>query len=215
MAGASAIIGSHLTDSHVAKPCSLRRRRGWPAGSRNWAKQPVVVTYDNLNVLRAHTMEVGSGCDVAKCIAGFAMRRRCGVILLGASGCVSKAMLRVSGGGILNLDGRFEILTLLGCFFPPPVLATEPAAAVTGLTVNFSGPQGQVIGGSVAGGLVAAGPVVLMAASFAAAAFDRLPLSESEDYNQCQRHCRKPAHGRLYGELPEIYNSRRGPKVRM
>ncbi|KHN09773.1 Putative DNA-binding protein ESCAROLA [Glycine soja] len=44
---------------------------------------------------------------------------------------------------------------------------------------------GQVVGGSVVGTLVASGPVVIMAASFSNAAYERLPL-EDEDPNSLQ-----------------------------
>jgi len=59
---------------------------------------------------------------------------------------------------------------------PPPA-----PPGVSGLTVFLSGGQGQVIGGSVVGPLVAAGPVVLMAASFANAVYERLPLEGEEE----------------------------------
>uniref|UniRef100_A0A0D3GG13 PPC domain-containing protein n=2 Tax=Oryza TaxID=4527 RepID=A0A0D3GG13_9ORYZ len=73
------------------------------------------------------------------------------------------------------MRGQFEILSLTGTVLPPPA---PPSAS--GLTVFLSGGQGQVVGGSVAGQLIAAGPVFLMAASFANAVYERLPL-DGED----------------------------------
>lgn len=78
-----------------------------------------------------------------------------------------------ASGGVITLHGRFEILSLTGTSLPPPV---PPGAG--GLTIYLSGGQAQVVGGSVVGPLTASGPVVLMAASFANAVFDRLPLGE-------------------------------------
>lgn len=81
-------------------------------------------------------------------------------------------------GAIATLHGRFEILSLAGSFLPPPA---PPAAS--GLTIYLAGGQGQVVGGCVAGSLMASGPVVIMAASFSNAAYERLPLEE-DDSNQ-------------------------------
>lgn len=64
-------------------------------------------------------------------------------------------------------------MSLTGTSLPPPA---PPGAG--GLTVYVAGGQGQVVGGSVVGPLVAAGTVVLMAASFANAVYDRLPMEE-------------------------------------
>lgn len=75
----------------------------------------------------------------------------------------------------MTLHGRFEILSLLGSILPPPA-----PLGITGLTIYLAGPQGQVVGGGVVGGLIASGPVVLMAASFMNAVFDRLPLDDDE-----------------------------------
>ncbi|KAG5588905.1 hypothetical protein H5410_039419 [Solanum commersonii] len=55
--------------------------------------------------------------------------------------------------------------------------------AASGLTIYLAGGQGQVVGGCVVGSLMASGPVVIMAASFSNAAYERLPLDE-DDSNQ-------------------------------
>ncbi|KAH6554921.1 hypothetical protein KP509_1Z296800 [Ceratopteris richardii] len=60
-------------------------------------------------------------------------------------------------------------------FLPPPA----PPGATT-LTIYLAGGQGQVVGGSVVGALLASGPVILMAASFLNASYDRLPLPQEE-----------------------------------
>lgn len=78
-------------------------------------------------------------------------------------------------GQVVTLHGRFEILSLSGSFLPPPA---PPAAS--GLTIYLAGGQGQVVGGTVVGQLLASGPVVIMAASFGNAAYERLPLEEEE-----------------------------------
>lgn len=75
----------------------------------------------------------------------------------------------------MSLHGRFEILSLCGTFLPAP---SPPGA--TGLTVYLSGGQGQVVGGSVVGELVASGPVMVIAATFSNATYERLPLEEEE-----------------------------------
>jgi hypothetical protein len=54
------------------------------------------------------------------------------------------------------------------------------------LSIFLSGGQGQVVGGNVVGLLMAAGPVVLMAASFANAVFERLPLDDQEQAGAVQ-----------------------------
>lgn len=96
---------------------------------------------------------------------------------MNGNGTVTNVTLRqpASPGAVITLHGRFEILSLSGSFLPPPA---PPAA--TGLTIYLAGGQGQVVGGSVVGALLAAGPVVIMAASFSNAAYERLPLEEEE-----------------------------------
>ncbi|KAF8379333.1 hypothetical protein HHK36_028767 [Tetracentron sinense] len=154
-----------------------RRPRGRPAGSKNKPKPPIIITRDSPNALRAHVMEIANGCDIADSVSTFARRRQRGVCILSASGTVTNVTLRqpAAAGAIVTLHGRFEILSLSGSFLPPPA---PPAA--TGLTIYLAGGQGQVVGGSVVGALVASGPVVIMAASFGNAAYERLPLEDEE-----------------------------------
>ncbi|XP_052206910.1 AT-hook motif nuclear-localized protein 20-like [Diospyros lotus] len=155
-----------------------RRPRGRPPGSRNKPKPPIFVTRDSPNALRSHVMEVAGGTDVAECIAQFARRRQRGVCVLSGSGSVTNVTLRqpAAASAVVVLHGRFEILSLTGAFLPGPA---PPGS--TGLTVYMSGGQGQVVGGSVVGPLIAAGPVMVIAATFSGASYERLPLEEEDE----------------------------------
>ncbi|KAG8373152.1 hypothetical protein BUALT_Bualt12G0141300 [Buddleja alternifolia] len=155
-----------------------RRPRGRPPGSKNKPKPPIFVTRDSPNALRSHVMEVAAGNDVAECIAQFARRRQRGVCVLSGSGSVANVTIRQPSGptAAVALHGRFDILSLTGAFLPGPA---PPGA--TGLTVYLAGGQGQVVGGSVVGPLVAVGPVMVVAATFGSASYERLPLEEEEE----------------------------------
>jgi len=155
-----------------------RRPRGRPPGSKNKPKPPIFVTRDSPNSLKSHVMEVSSGADVAESVAQFARRRQRGVCVLSGSGSVANVTLRqpAAPGAVVALHGRFDILSLTGAFLPGPA---PPGA--TGLTVYLAGGQGQVVGGSVVGPLIAAGPVMVIAATFANATYERLPLEEEEE----------------------------------
>ncbi|KAF5453363.1 hypothetical protein F2P56_028268 [Juglans regia] len=154
-----------------------RRPRGRPAGSKNKPKPPIIITRDSANALRSHVVEVANGCDIMESVSTFARRRQRGVCIMSGSGTVTNVTLRqpAAAGAVVTLHGRFEILSLSGSFLPPPA---PPAAS--GLTIYLAGGQGQVVGGSVVGPLLASGPVVIMAASFGNAAYERLPLEEEE-----------------------------------
>jgi predicted DNA-binding protein with PD1-like motif len=161
-----------------------RRPRGRPPGSRNKPKPPIIVTRDSPNALHSHVLEVAGGADVVECVSEYARRRGRGVCVLSGGGAVVNVALRQPGASppgsmVATLRGRFEILSLTGTVLPPPA---PPGAS--GLTVFLAGGQGQVIGGSVVGPLMAAGPVVLMAASFANAVYERLPLEGGEEEEQ-------------------------------
>lgn len=155
-----------------------RRPRGRPPGSKNKPKPPIFVTRDSPNALRSHVMEVAGGADVAECVAQFARRRQRGVCVLSGSGIVANVTLRqpAAPGAVVALHGRFEILSLTGAFLPGPA---PPGS--TGLTVYLAGGQGQVVGGTVVGTLIAAGPVMVVAATFANATYERLPIEDDED----------------------------------
>ncbi|XP_028792658.1 AT-hook motif nuclear-localized protein 15-like [Neltuma alba] len=173
--------GSHET---VEAGSSGRRPRGRPSGSKNKPKPPIVVTKETPNALRSHMLEIGSGSDVAESIATFANRRHLGVSVLSGSGIVTNVTLRRPGapGGVITFDGRFEILSLSGAFLPA---ASPPRGP--GLTVYLAGGQGQVVGGTVEGSLVASGPVMVIAATFGSATYERLPLEEEARGEQSTR----------------------------
>ncbi|KAK6116812.1 hypothetical protein DH2020_049442 [Rehmannia glutinosa] len=159
-------------------PTTSRRPRGRPPGSKNKAKPPIIVTRDSPNALRSHVLEVAAGNDVVESVTVYARRRGRGVCVLSGSGTVANVTLRQPAappGSVVTLHGRFEILSLSGTVLPPPA---PPGSG--GLSIFLAGGQGQVVGGSVVGPLMASGAVVLMAASFANAVFERLPLEEEE-----------------------------------
>ncbi|KFK42071.1 hypothetical protein AALP_AA2G207300 [Arabis alpina] len=181
--------GQHDSDQVNSGSISGKRPRGRPPGSKNKPKPPVIVTRDSPNVLRSHVLEVATGADIVESVTTYARRRGRGVSVLSGNGTVSNVALRQpamtgtnnggagagggSGGGVVTLHGRFDILSLTGTVLPPPA---PPGSG--GLSIFVSGGQGQVIGGSVVPPLVASGPVILMAASFSNATFERLPLED-------------------------------------
>ncbi|KAJ4906579.1 AT-hook motif nuclear-localized protein 16 [Raphanus sativus] len=183
----------------------VKRPRGRPAGSKNKPKPPIIVTQDSPNSLRAHAVEISSGNDICEALSDFARRKQRGLCILSANGCVTNVTLRqpASSGAIVTLHGRFEILSLLGSVLPP--LAP---LGITGFTIYLAGHQGQVVGGGVVGGLIASGPVVIMAASFMNAVFDRLPLDDDEaaSMQQNQQYYQngraRPLDGGIHG-LPQ------------
>ncbi|XP_072998302.1 AT-hook motif nuclear-localized protein 15-like [Typha latifolia] len=164
--------------SAMGSGSSGRRPRGRPPGSKNKPKPPIIITRESPNALRSHVLEIASGTDIMDAIAAFARRRQRGVSVLSGSGVVTNVTLRQPAappGAVVTLHGRFEILSLSGAFLPAP----SPAGA-TGLAVYLAGGQGQVVGGSVVGELVASGPVMVIAATFTNATYERLPLGDEE-----------------------------------
>ncbi|TVU23098.1 hypothetical protein EJB05_32837, partial [Eragrostis curvula] len=170
----------------VASSSRLRRKK--ERELIGGAVRPVVMAAQECpSAMRAHVLEVPAGRDVLSCVAQFARRCRRGALVLGAAGHA--------------VVGRtpMQILSLVGCFFP------GASAGAAGTAVFLAGPRGTVLGGAVAqlGGLVAAGPVVVMLATFVAAALDRLPLppatvrvgaAASADFNLIKTN---PQHNRL------------------
>ncbi|KAI3783785.1 hypothetical protein L1987_42872 [Smallanthus sonchifolius] len=157
----------------------IRRSRGRPPGSKNKPKPPVIVTRETPNSLSSQVLEVSAGADIAESLSIFARRRGRGVSILSGTGVVADVTLRQPtdpSKNAVTLHGLFEILTLSGTVLPPPA----PANA-SGLSIFLSGGEGQVIGGIPVGPLVASSPVVVMAASFANAVFERLPVEDSEE----------------------------------
>uniref|UniRef100_A0A803NIC9 AT-hook motif nuclear-localized protein n=1 Tax=Cannabis sativa TaxID=3483 RepID=A0A803NIC9_CANSA len=168
------------TDQPTAVSTYTRRPRGRPPGSKNKPKPAIVLTRDTPNALRSHVLEVSAGSDIVEGVSAYARRRGRGVCVFGGNGTVANVKLRQPAspvaGSVVTLHGRFDILSLSGTVLPPPA---PPGAG--GLSIFLSGGQGQVVGGAVVGPLVASGPVVLMAASFANAVFERLPLEVEEE----------------------------------
>lgn len=157
-----------------------RRPRGRPVGSRNKPKPPIFITRESPNALRSHVLEIASGADIVDAVDAFARRRQRGVSVLSGSGVVVDVSLRQPGGppgAVVNLHGRFEILSLSGAFLP----TSAPPEGARGLTVYLAGGQGQIVGGAVAGELVAAGPVMVIAATFGNASYERLPMGDDQD----------------------------------
>ncbi|GAB2275255.1 AT-hook motif nuclear-localized protein 16 [Dionaea muscipula] len=215
MNGSNGVVvkDNNLTSSEVPKVVSamgdggegIRRPRGRPAGSKNKPKPPIIITRDSANALRAHAMEVSSGCDVSESLITFARKKQRGICILSGIGCVMNVTLRQpnsSSGAIVTLHGRFEILSLLGSILPPPA-----PPGVTGLTVYLAGAQGQVVGGGVVGALVASGPVVIMAATFMNATFDRLPLCDEDEVTTpiANQHLHSSRHSHHHVGMPDFY----------
>lgn len=183
----SSKVGKAHDDLDAAAASSSNRRpRGRPPGSKNKPKPPIVVTRESPNALRSHVLEVSAGADIVESMRNYARRRGRGVCVLSGSGTAANVTLRQPAGSVLTLHGRFEILSLSGTVLPPPA---PPGAG--GLSIFLSGGQGQVVGGTVVGPLVASAPVILMAASFANAVFERLPfplpLPLDDDHPQQQQ----------------------------
>ncbi|CAF2170491.1 hypothetical protein HID58_026470 [Brassica napus] len=161
-----------------------RRPRGRPPGSKNKPKNPVVVAKESPNSLQSHVLEIATGADVAESLNAFARRRGRGVSVLSGSGLVTNVTLRqpAASGGVVSLRGQFEILSMCGAFLPT---SGSPAAAA-GLTIYLAGAQGQVLGGGVAGPLIASGPVIVIAATFCNASFERLPIEDEQQQPQVE-----------------------------
>ncbi|GAA0165980.1 hypothetical protein LIER_21245 [Lithospermum erythrorhizon] len=153
-----------------------RRPRGRPPGAKNKPKPPILVTRDSPSALHSHILEVASGLDVIQSIAQFSRRRQLGVCILDGTGSVMNVTLRQPfSPGAVFLQGRFEILNLKGTFLPG---SAQPGS--TGLTVLLAGVEGRVVGGSVMGSLIAAGDVMVVAATFGSANYERLPIEGFE-----------------------------------
>ncbi|KAG5248208.1 AT-hook motif nuclear-localized protein [Salix suchowensis] len=177
---------------------SGRRPRGRPAGSKNKPKPPIVIARDTPNALRSQLLEISPGSDIVESISNYARRRAHGVCILSGSGAVANVTLRQPGGGgsaaVMTLHGRFEILSLTGTSLPSPA---PPEAG--GLSIFLAGGQGQVVGGRVVGPLMASSVVVLMAASFANAMYDRLQPEEDRESVPAVEQQQQPAASQSSG----------------
>ncbi|URE10584.1 hypothetical protein MUK42_22878 [Musa troglodytarum] len=176
-----------------------RRHRGRPPGSKNKPKPPIIITRESPSALRSHVLEIASGADIMDAVATFARRRQRGVCIMSGSGVVTNVTLRQPGAppGVINLHGRFEILSLSGAFFPAP----SPSGA-TGLTLCVAGGQGQVVGGDVVGELVASGTVMVIAATFSNATYELLPLVEEEEPSTAAGQLQQSPRGNGGASMP-------------
>ncbi|KAI4374856.1 hypothetical protein MLD38_012801 [Melastoma candidum] len=175
----------HPASSPYPTPAPALRPRGCPPGSKNKPKPPVILPRDFPDSLHMHILELSLGADILTSLTKYARQRGRGLTVLSGLGTILSGLGTVldislchSGSlALLNLRGKFKIMTLTGTVLPPPA----PLGS-GGLAVFMSGPQGQVVGGYVAGRLVAAGPVMLVASSFSYAVYESLPLTgESEE----------------------------------
>ncbi|KAJ6392476.1 hypothetical protein OIU77_026271 [Salix suchowensis] len=132
------------------------RPRGRPAGSKNKPKPPIIVTRDSPNALRSHVLEVSSGADIVESVSNYARKRGRGVCVLSGSGSVANVTLRQPA------SPAGSVLTLHGRF---------EILSLSGTVLPPPAPPG---------------PVVLMAASFANAVFERLPLDDQEEAGAVQ-----------------------------
>ncbi|XP_071939252.1 AT-hook motif nuclear-localized protein 21-like [Coffea arabica] len=173
------LVTSNTSSGNVV----ARRPRGRPPNSKNKPKPPVIITQESANTLRAHKLEVSSGCDVFELAATYVRKRQRGICILSSSGTVNNVSLRQLAvvGSVMTLHGWFEILSLSGSFLPPPA---PPGA--TNLTIYLAGRYGQVVGGNVVGALIASGPMIVIAASFTNVAYERLSLDEDDHSLQVQ-----------------------------
>ncbi|KAE9592255.1 hypothetical protein Lal_00035254 [Lupinus albus] len=172
-------FSSSMSLGYSSEMGAIRRSRGRPTGSKNKPQPPIIINNDSANTLRSHIIQISDGCDIMESVAAYARRRQRGVCILSASGAVTNVILRqpASSGAVVTLNGRFDILSLSGSFLPPPA----PPAAISRMAIYLGGSQGQVVGGSVVGPLIASGSILVMAASFGNASYERLPLEEEEE----------------------------------
>ncbi|KAL0555939.1 hypothetical protein IC582_004442 [Cucumis melo] len=166
-----------------------RRPRGRPPGSKNKPKPPILIAKNTPNTLQTHVFEIATATDIAHSICTFAHRRRRGVSILSATGLVDDVTLR-QPPGVITLHQRFEILSLSGAFLPTP-----SPHGTSALTVYLAGGQGRVVGGLVAGPLIAAAPVVVVAASFTNAMYEKLPMEEDEEKTEKDKQLEENING--------------------
>ncbi|GJY44982.1 AT-hook motif nuclear-localized protein 22-like protein [Tanacetum coccineum] len=122
-----------------------------------------VFLVDNLLVWsskRKHTPSISSG-ETEYIGVGNALLK---LVTVETRRAISQAVVVSGGGYFISLSAS-----------PSTLLALTYRTYAGG-----QGGQGQVVGGGVVGPLLASGPVVIMAASFGNAAYERLPLEDEE-----------------------------------
>ncbi|KAL2901419.1 AT-hook motif nuclear-localized protein 13 [Bienertia sinuspersici] len=164
-AGVAAAGGQ--ADSSGTAPSSenpSKRHRGRPPGSSK--KQ--LDALGNCGVgFTPHVILVNAGEDIASKIIAFSKQGPRTVCVLSANGSICNVNLRqpTSNGGVVQYEGRFEIISLSGSF-----LFSENSGGLRtgGLSISLAGADGRVVGGGVAGMLMAATPVQIIVGSFIA-----------------------------------------------
>lgn len=160
--------GGGQADSSGTAPSSenpSKRHRGRPPGSSK--KQ--LDALGNCGVgFTPHVILVNAGEDIASKIVAFSKQGPRTVCVLSANGSICNVSLRqpAMSGGVVNYEGRFEIISLSGSF-----LFSENSGGqlrTGGLSVSLAGSDGRVLGGGVAGLLMAATPVQIIVGSFIA-----------------------------------------------
>ncbi|KAH9541643.1 hypothetical protein CY35_14G076100 [Sphagnum magellanicum] len=149
-------------------PGTEKRGRGRPPGSGKKQQLGAFTAGIPAQGFTPHIITVADGEDVARKIMSFAQVGPRAVCIISANGVISNVTLRQqsTSGGTVTYQGRYEILSLMGSFFPP-----EPRGGnlqrTGGLSVSLACADGRVIGGSVAGLLLAASPIKVVVGSFA------------------------------------------------
>jgi len=156
-----------LTTASPQTPGTEKRPRGRPPGS---SKKPQLGTSTagiTGPVFVPHIITVADGEDVARKIMSFAQVGPRVVCVMSASGAISNVTLRQqsTSGGTVTYQGRYEILSLMGSFFPADARGAS-LQRTGGLSVSLACADGRVIGGSVAGLLLAASPIQVVVGSF-------------------------------------------------
>ncbi|CAM6034776.1 unnamed protein product [Sphagnum compactum] len=144
-------------------PGTEKRGRGRPPGS---GKKQQLGAFTAAQGFTPHIITVADGEDVARKIMSFAQVGPRAVCIISANGAISNVTLRQQSttGGTVSYQGRYEILSLMGSFFPPDRGGNQRTG---GLSVSLACADGRVIGGSVAGLLLAASPIKVVVGSFA------------------------------------------------
>ncbi|KAI9081681.1 hypothetical protein K1719_036335 [Acacia pycnantha] len=131
--------------------------QGRPAGSGKKQLDALGVGGTNFT---PHVILVNIGEDLAAKITSFCEEGPRLVCILSAHGEVSSATLRPpTGATVVNLEGRYQIISLSGSF------DTSEEGGCR-MSVSLAGNEGKMVGGSVSGMLVAASKIQIIVSSF-------------------------------------------------
>lgn len=117
------------------------------------------------NVL-LHIIQIDAGVDLASILFDFARSRGRSIRILTGVGVVAQVTLQQSNGGIVILQGMFDILSFRGIMIPISTLE-----CIGALQMTLSIITGDVIGGSVISSIVAFSPMIVTIVSFPNIAF--------------------------------------------